>query len=383
MLLILSGVAYAKAQPAQGGSEANSKYKTLATKAVNDLLGHFWTGSITGGHIVSPYLGKERGVLWSRATFLCVLENQWEATHDPSLKLRIGAEWKYIQSVFTHAELISCGKGSQNWGSDDVAWTTWMYLKIYGVTKDTEALKCAKELAYVSFTRWYSFDYGGGLWYNDDKNGKGLYMAANALGYLRIYEITHERGYLNKAMLCYDWMEDKMLRPDGLYWMGYTKDGPQGFNNPYGYGEAGSNVYFGGAMAMGVLHAKLYRLTRNEMYRKRAVRTAYALRTFLTDSNGVFIDDRDAWTNGTFCGDWAREVLSLPGIDPLDIKTLRDSATAIYTKDRTPDGLYGACWDGPITAPNPWTLTQAVSTPDQITTSSQAVSIIVGAANAP
>ena len=362
----------------------------MANTAVHDLLKHFWTGDAATGHIVNTYGGitppkyEPSGVLWERAQFLCVLENYWEATHDEAILQRIQADWQYLKSAFTHAERVSCGKGSKNWASDDSAWTTWMYLKVYQATRDPEALCCAKELANATFSRWFSSDFGGGLWYSDDKQGKGLYMAANALGFLKLYEISRDPGYLDRAMSCYNWMEDKLLRLDGLYWMGYTADGPQGANHPHQYGEAGSCVYLGGAMAMGVIHARLFKLTGNDLYRTRALRTATALRTSLVDSNGIFVDDRDAWNNGVFCADWAREVLTLSGITPLDIKTLKNTAAAIFNKDRTGDGLFGACWDGPITEPNAWSKSPTASSiPKQIMTSSSAAAMIVGAATLP
>lgn len=362
----------------------------MAHTAVNDLLKHFWTGDPVSGHILNTYGGVSppkydpRGVLWERSQFLCLLENYWEATHDKAILGRIQSDWKYLKSVYKPDELASCGVGSKNRASDDAAWSTWMYLKVYQATGDPESLSCAKALANATFSRWFSTDFGGGLWYSDDKTAKGLYMAANALGFLKLYEITGERSYLNHAMLCYNWMEEKFLRPDGLYWMGYTAGGPQGANNPHSYGEAGSCVYLGGAMAMGVLHARLFKITGNDMYRARALRTAKALRVSLVDSRGIFIDDRDAWDNGMFCGDWAREVLTLPGIDPLDIETLKNTAAAIFARDRTGEGLFGACWDGPVTEPNPWSKSPtAGSIPKQIMTSASAAAMIVGAANLP
>lgn len=404
--------------------------KIMARTAVNDLLRQFWTGDAENGHLVNTYGGitppkyEPCGVLWERAQFLCLLENYWELSQDKAILRRIQSDWHYVRTAFTHAELVSCGRGSKNWASDDAAWSTWMYLKVYQATGDPESLACAKDLANATFCRWrdredsnhgihgsprigqrgesdswfnwqdphpcpsvisvVNFDFGGGLWYDDGRQAKGLYLAANALGFLKLYEITHDRGHLNHAMLCYDWMEEKLLRPDGLYWMGYTATGPQGANNPYGYGEAGSCVYLGGAMAMGVIHARLFKITGNDMFRIRALRTAKALRTFLVDANGVFIDDRDAWNNGLFCGDWAREVLTLPGVEPLDIKAVKDTAAAIFTKDRTEAGLLGPCWDGPITEPNPWSRSKtASSNPKQIMTSASAASMIVGAASVP
>jgi len=53
---------------------------------------------------------------------------------------------------------------------------------------------------------------------------------------------------------------------------------------------------------MGVAQARLFRITGDDEYRNKAVRTADAIRARLTDGKGVLLDDRDAWANGAFAG---------------------------------------------------------------------------------
>jgi len=238
-----------------------------------------------------------------------------------------------------------------------------------------------------AYARWLDNELGGGMWYADEKhqiNGKpalrakSLYQVAIVLVSLRLYEITHEKSYLDQAMNCYDWMESHLLRPDGLYWCDYNSKGPVGADRPNDIREAGSVSFLGGNMGMGAAHAILFRLTSDKKYRQRAIRTATALRTGpFVNADGVFIDDRDAWTNGTFAGEWAREVLALPGISSGDRTVLQKSARAIYTKARTPDGYYGPCWDGVAKGREcPWTNSWA----QQIMTSANAVNMIIAGA---
>ena len=90
------------------------------------------------------------------------------------------------------------------------------------------------------------------------------------------------------------------------------------------------------------------------------------------------MNDRDAWTEGTFAGDWAREVLSLPGITARHLTLLRTTADSIYTNART-NGFYGGSWSGPATGGG--SLWWAIgSTPEQITTSSSSGNMIIAAA---
>ena len=132
-------------------------------------------------------------------------------------------------------------------------------------------------------------------------------------------------------------------------------------------------------MGMGVVHARFYRTTGEEKYRQRAIRTAEALTKHLTNAEGVFINDRDAWVNGTFASDWAREVLSLPGVDRQHKAVLQKTADSIYTKARTADGYYGASWSG-LAGGTDSAWFRIGSRPQQIMTSASSVDMIVGAA---
>ena len=132
-------------------------------------------------------------------------------------------------------------------------------------------------------------------------------------------------------------------------------------------------------MAMGVLHAHLYRLTGDDTYRLRAIRTAEAILAHLVTGKGVYLNDRDAWSNGVFAGDWVREVLTLPGISAKHAAVLRATADSICHNARTADGFYGGSWSGPAEGPaSRWFVGN--SKPQQIMTSANSVNVIVAAA---
>ena len=182
----------------------------------------------------------------------------------------------------------------------------------------------------------------------------------------------------DKAIGCYRWMESQLLRPDGIYWADRDRQGPVGKDDPERIGEAGSVTFLAGNMAMGVLHARLYRLTGEKVYLERAIRTADAVARKLT-AKGIYVDDRDAWANGTFAGDWARDVLSLPGIEERHKELLLRTADSIYQKARTSQAYYGGSWSGPAEGPGSrWCMIG--SRPQQIMTSASSVNMIVAAA---
>jgi hypothetical protein len=384
--LALAALVCCLAAPACGANAvpaADRDYHVrIAKAAVGDLLRHYWVGDAATGHILETHGGyggqhlpDPRGGLWERAMLVFALDSLYQVTRDPDLRRRIAADWKTTKSRFSAEELESCGTGI-NPACDDCGWSARLYLTAYRNTNGPDALDRAKGLVTNAFNRWADDALGGGLWYNDSRQLKSLYQVALALDSLEIWEATGDSAFKSRALSAYEWMEKRLLRPDGLYWCDCGAAGPVGAERPDDIHEAGSVSFLGGNMGMGVLHARLYRITGQELYRERALRTARAIRARQTDGKGALLDDRDAWTNGTFAGDWAREVLSLPGIGSEDVAAVENTARAIYERARTRDGFYSGCWNGPAEGPGcRWCVVG--SRPRQITTSSSAVNVIV------
>ena len=381
---ILLFVVFAARLVAAGTPDAPAR--ALARGGMDDLLAHFWTGDETTGHIVNTWYGytnklpDARGALWERAMLFLTLDNADRALGDPTCARRLRADWERTKALYTPAQLEACGaKSGANWASDDAGWAALMYLAAHRVTGDRAARDAARGVVNHAFDRWLDGELGGGLWYSDDRRAKSLYQASLVLAALRLWELTGDRAFHDRALDCYQWIEAHLLRADGLYWCDYGRSGPVGANRPDDIREAGSVVFLGGNMAMGVLHARLYRLTRDEDYRRRALRTADAILARLVTDQGVYLDERDCWVNGVFAGDWAREVLALPGIGAKHRAVLRATAESIHRNARTTDGYYGGSWSGPAEGPGSRWFVKNFK-PQQIMTSASAVNMMVAAA---
>jgi hypothetical protein len=372
LLLLLAVAPAARAQNAPDAGEAAS--------AVNDLLRHFWVGDAQTGHALDTWGGRARsggdmGVLWERSILLLTLMDRYEATHDPDLAKRIAADWRYVRRRLTPAQRRAVGPGTASVSQDDVGWACLMYLNAFRVTGDRAALDDARGLFAAAWARWTDERLGGGMWYDDSRTYKSSYQAAVILAGLRLYDLTGERIFRDRAMALYGFMERALLRPDGLYWCEMWQGGPQAVG---GIHEALSVTFLGGNMAMGVVHARLYRATGEEIYRRRALRTAEAIRLHETDGQGNFLDDRDAWANGTFMGAWAAEVLTLPGMGK-ESEVLWKTARTVWERARTPEGFFSGCWAGPVGEDCPWS--KAGFAPDQLMVSASAANVLVGAAS--
>jgi predicted alpha-1,6-mannanase (GH76 family) len=364
-------------------------YTAQAEAAVDDLLTHFWTGGLTAGCIVPtshgyplpcstpPGSARARGGLWERAMMAFAMDSLYRANGDPTISQRLRTEWTRLKTLFTPEELEAAG-GPLHPACDDSGWDALYYLTLYRHSHDRAALDRAKGLLDNAFRRWLDGELGGGLWYNNQRQAKSLYAVAVVIAAFEAAEATGDTAMKDKALGCYQWMESNLLRPDGLYWADRGRAGPLGHDDPERIAEAGSVSFLAGNMAMGVLHARLYRATGDSLYLERALRTADGIAGKLT-AGGIYLDDRDAWSNGTFAGDWAEDVLSLPGLDAAHRQLLQRTADSVYRNARTSRGYYGGSWGGPAEGPGSRWCVKG-SRPEQITTSSSSVMMIVAAA---
>jgi predicted alpha-1,6-mannanase (GH76 family) len=363
-------------------------FTAQAEAAMEDLLSHFWTGGLQQGGVVlcshgypaaMPLSAAEppRGTLWDRGMVILALDGLHRATGDPTISRRVKTEWTQMKRLFKPEELEDAG-GPLHHACDDTGWNAMAYMAIYRHSGDRDVLARTKGLLEHGFRRWLDDEMGGGMWYSDERKVKSLYTVAVVLAAFDLAEATGDAAVKDKALRCYEWMESHLLRPDGIYWADRDRAGPRGASEPDHIREGGSVSFLGGNMGMGVLHAQLYRSTGDRRYLERAIRTANGLARKLT-SGGIYFDDRDGWSNGTFACRWAEEVLSLPGMDPVHKELLRRTADSIYRNARTSRGYYGASWGGPADGPGSCWCMGGVR-PEQTMTSSDSVMMIVAAA---
>jgi hypothetical protein len=182
-------------------------FGTLSANAIADLLRHFWAGDAGTGQIVNTWFGytnslpDSRGALWERGMLYIALENFWQAKRDASTQQRLEADWVRTKAVYTSNQLDACGEDSgTNWAVDDAGWSALMYLAAYRATGDDYALERAKGLVNCAFNRWLDGQLGGGMWYRDLRDFKSLYQVAIVLSSLRIYEITRDTSFFDRAL---------------------------------------------------------------------------------------------------------------------------------------------------------------------------------------
>ena len=307
--------------------------------------------------------------------------------------------------------------------SDDAAWEISYLVQVHEVTGDSRALADAAELLPHLLTRFEDPNapavyYGSlrgspyGILYatpTDDPDHQGRsstyeIMIANSALYL--YRQTYDSDYLNYAIGTWNWTRKYMKHPARGYYYCELDIRPtvNGSKNPHYLVPVGdyfgppvrglSSSYSGGTMAMAVASARLFRITGQQQYldEARDITTNFVRRDAFLRPGNVFVNERDAWTDGFWAPCFSFEVLSLSGVDPSNLfkAALRNTALSIILH-RTSDGFYGADWSGPERNTNDGSMTwveQAqhgtgsgggMALPGQIMTSCNSAAMIVAA----
>lgn len=367
---------------ASSSPDADNHYRGIAELAVSDLIHNFWQGDAQTGYLRPTWQGlpedlaDERGAIWEAAEVLFNIYDMWVLTGDKSYKDYMIAEANYFKTAFEAEDLEEAG-ALLHTASDDCAWHAMLYLNFHTVTGDEWFVERAINLLDNAYARWHDDAIGGGLWYRDDSDAKSLYEAGIALDWLRIWEITGEQRFYDLALESYEWLHTALGRDDGLYFCETTEVGPRGEFTPDAINEAGSCSFLGGNMCMAALSAKFYEITGAQAYLDRVYATNAGILRYY-NRNGVLLNDRDAWTNGTFTSFYVSEVLSLPDTQEMQ-ELLQATADSIAQNARTADGYYGGSWQGPADgAGSVWA--SGGSIPQQTMTSGSTVAILVGAA---
>ena len=345
--------------------------------SVSDLLSHFWTGDANSGHITTTWNGytnsgsassagapsssinsvrswengnSNRGGQWDRSTMVNVLYSDYLTNGTAASASRLATDWNFVKSQFSHSELANCNDKNSSvvFASDDAGWEAQALVHIAQVTGDSEAIQDARELIRCTYSVYATGDQQHGIAYNSSINSSGMYEVGLAIAAWDLFALTGETEFKDFAMRSYNWMQTSLVRNDGLYYMGFntTNNTVQGTDRPDDFSKNSSVSYLAGNMGMAVLNARLYNLTGDDNYRQLAVNTVNGLVNKMLNSNGTFMNDRDAWTNGAHIVPFAREVVTLEGAGSAIRVAIKTTAAAIMSLSRTSDGYYSADWDG-------------------------------------
>lgn len=163
---------------------------------------------------------------------------------------------------------------------DDNQWVGITALDVYERTGEKAYLELGKSMYDFMMTA-YDTKLGGGLYWRENdfetkntcSNGPGIIVA------LKMYNATQEQGYLDTAIMLYEWTNEMLRRPDGLY-----------FDNIKTADESiGEAIYSYNTGTMLQSNVYLYEITKDKKYLNEAIALAdSSLEYFYSD--GEFKD---------------------------------------------------------------------------------------------
>ena len=150
---------------------------------------------------------------------------------------------------------------------DDNQWIGIAYLDAYTRNKDTSYLRLGKDIYDFMMTGFDTVSGGGLYWKEFDpttkntcSNGPGIIMA------LQLFNITHEKRYIDTALLLYDWTNKNLQAPDKLFY--------DNIRLPSRTIDQRKYTYNSGTMLQS--NVMLYSITKDKKYLQRAQEIAGA-----------------------------------------------------------------------------------------------------------
>lgn len=178
---------------------------------------------------------------------------------------------------FTGITYYNSSKGNQgDFYYDDNAWICVRYLTAYEQFGKEDYLNRAKEILEFLWTGYDDYQGGGIYWsklYSDNgKSNKGVCTnGPSAISFLWMHQITGEEIYFERGKALYDWVNETLRTPGGIYYAGV--------NDPW------QPAYDQGTM----LYASclMYEITQDSEYLKLARRSATAVVNHMFDAKGT------------------------------------------------------------------------------------------------
>ena len=210
---------------------------------------------------------------------------------------------------------------------DDNQWIGIACIDAYNRTHEKKYLDIGKEIYQFMMTGFDTIS-GGGLYWREDKknskntcsNGPGIIIA------LELYKITHQKSYLDTALILYHWVNDHLRSPSGLYY--------DNLQIPSLKIDSAMYTYNAGTMLQS--NVLLYQVTGDKKYLKEAEQIASSVKDHFYKNNKL---PANYWFNAVLL----RGEIALYHVDknPGHINFFIKYADSVWNEQRDKNGLIG------------------------------------------
>ena len=360
---------------AVGKTPANTRYLSIADSILSNVLNLYQTndGLLTETYPVNPdqkitYLAdgtQQNGTLkasflWPYSGMMSGCVALYKATGNKKYKKILEKRiLPGMEQYWDNSRLPACYQsyptkyGQHGRYYDDNIWIALDYCDYYQLTHKPASLEKTVALYQYIYSGW-SDEIGGGIfWCEQQKEAK--HTCSNApstvLG-VKLYRLTKDTKYLEKAKETYDWTKKHLCDPiDHLYWDNINLKGKVS-KEKYAYNS-------GQMIQAGVL---LYEETGDEQYLRDAQQTAAGTDAFFRTKADkkdptVKVHKDMAWFNVILF----RGLKALYKIDknPAYVNAMVENALHAWENYRDENGLLGRDWSGHNKEQYKWLLDNA------------------------
>ncbi|WP_295768978.1 glycoside hydrolase family 76 protein [uncultured Mucilaginibacter sp.] len=246
---------------------------------------------------------KDIGAIWTQAIYWDMAMHIYERTkdqtyynlvtdmYDGGFKRYDGYNWDNTTTWFIY---------------DDMMWWVISLARAYNITKNETYLTKAK----AGFERVWNGSYDpikGGMFWDFKHSGKNACINyPTAIAAMRLYQITKDEQYLNKAKSIYNWSRENLFDISN----GRVADHKIGNNNP-GYEDYTYNQ--GTCIGAAVM---LYEVTKEQKYLDDANLAARYTQQRMSDSQGILPAEGDYNEQGVLKAIFAQYLAQLAKVYP-------------------------------------------------------------------
>lgn len=304
-------------------NRSNSFSATDATKAYNAFNAAYYSPSDKLYYSTTEKKGI--GAIWTQAIYWDMAMNAYERNKDRT-------NYKPITDIY---EGGSRRYDNYNWNNtttwfiyDDMMWWIMALSRAYTITKNPAYLEQAK----AGFKHVWDGSYDsakGGLFWDFKHSGKNACINyPTVIAAMRLYNITKDKSYLDKAKSIYTWAHDNLFDTA----KGRVADHKIG-DNKAGYEDYTYNQ--GTCIGAALL---LYKVTKSKNYLDDAKLAAQYTKNVMSDANGILPAEGDFNEQGVLKAIFAQYLVELAKAAPQDNYgkwAIHNADTAWANRDQT------------------------------------------------
>ena len=205
---------------------------------------------------------------WNQALIILMVEDRYEFRKEESLKPLITD----LLDTFREHEKNSATKEIWDWTwneyNDDLLWAGLAFIRGYQITGEKRFLEQAEWDWNFLYTRGFSDELGGGIWWDVRKESKSSLSNHPAISMAcYLYEATQKQSYLDQAKSLYDWV---CTGHNGNSIFNSTTGAVDEKMNPDGSMSKSYNVYTSGAFIEAA--NSLHQITKEQRYYNDAIK---------------------------------------------------------------------------------------------------------------